>query len=77
VRLPIRLPPGSGATLGKVAVVIGLGAILGQMLFESGGAERIATALVRSVGQRWLALAFIAAGFLIGLPVFFKSGWCC
>ncbi len=65
---------GVGGVLGKVAVVIGLGAILGQMLFESGGAERIATALVRGVGQRWLWLAFVAAGFLIGLPVFFQVG---
>jgi GntP family gluconate:H+ symporter len=65
---------GVGGILGKIAVVIGLGAILGQMLAESGGAERIATALVNSFGPRWLALAFVAAGFLIGLPVFFQVG---
>jgi gluconate:H+ symporter, GntP family len=65
---------GVGGILGKIAVVIGLGAILGQMLAESGGAERIATALVNSFGPRWLALAFVAAGFSIGLPVFFQVG---
>jgi GntP family gluconate:H+ symporter len=65
---------GVGAVLGKIAVVIGLGAILGQMLAESGGAERIAGALVNGCRRRWLWLAFVAAGFLIGLPVFFQVG---
>jgi gluconate:H+ symporter, GntP family len=65
---------GVGAVLGKIAVVIGFGAILGQMLAESGGAERIAGALVNGCRRRWLWLAFVAAGFLIGLPVFFQVG---
>lgn len=65
---------GVGQILGAIAVVIGLGSILGQMLAESQGAERIAAALVRSFGRRGMALAFIAAGFLIGLPVFFSVG---
>ncbi len=65
---------GVGGVLGKIAVVIGLGAILGQMLAESGGADQIATALVRGFGGRRMALAFVAAGFLIGLPVFFQVG---
>ena len=65
---------GVGGVLGKIAVVIGLGAILGQMLAESGGADQIATALIRGFGGRRMALAFVAAGFLIGLPVFFQVG---
>src|SRR4051794_15373285 len=65
---------GVGNILGGIAVVIGLGSILGQLLAESGGAERIATALVGSFGRRGMALAFILAGFLIGLPVFFSVG---
>jgi GntP family gluconate:H+ symporter len=44
------------------------------MLAESCGAERIAGALVSSFGRRGMALAFVAAGFLIGLPVFFSVG---
>jgi GntP family gluconate:H+ symporter len=65
---------GVGGVLGKIAVVIGLGAILGQMLAESGGADQIANALVRGFGGQRMALAFVAAGFLIGLPVFFQVG---
>jgi GntP family gluconate:H+ symporter len=65
---------GVGNILGKIAVVIGLGSILGQMLAESQGADRIATALVSGFGRRGMALAFVAAGFLIGLPVFFQVG---
>ena len=65
---------GVGNILGAIAVVIGLGSILGQMLAESQGAERIAAALVSGFGRHGMALAFIAAGFLIGLPVFFSVG---
>ena len=65
---------GVGGVLGKIAVIIGLGAILGQLLAESSGAEQIATALISSFGNRKMALAFVAAGFLIGLPVFFQVG---
>ncbi|HKD38602.1 MAG TPA: hypothetical protein VKB78_17440, partial [Pirellulales bacterium] len=65
---------GVGNILGAIAVVIGLGSILGKMLAESRGAEQIAGALVSSFGRRGMALAFVAAGFLIGLPVFFSVG---
>ena len=33
---------GNGNTLGHIAVVVGLGTMLGKMMAESGGAERIA-----------------------------------
>lgn len=42
---------GMGGTLGFVAIVVGLGAILGQILESSGGTERIAVSLVRSFGS--------------------------
>ena len=73
-RVAAAFAGGVGAVLGKIAVVIRLGAILGQMLAESGGAERIAGALVNGCRRRWIWLAFVAAGFLIGLPVFFQVG---
>ena len=42
---------GMGNTLGFVAVVVGLGSMFGMMLEESGGAERLASALVRGCGD--------------------------
>ena len=81
--LAAGLPPGDvlrsfqdgvGATLGAVALVIALGALLGTFLAESGGAEVVANAVVArvSVGQLPWAVGFI--GFVLGTPVFFPVG---
>ena len=43
---------GVGGTLGTIAIVIGLGTMLGKMMAESGGAERIATTLVDCFGLK-------------------------
>ena len=45
---------GLGGTLGTIAIVIGLGTMLGKMMAESGGAERIATTLVDRFVKRAL-----------------------
>jgi gluconate:H+ symporter, GntP family len=65
---------GVGATLGFVAVVVGLGAILGKMLAESGGADVVARALAGALGERRMHWAMMFAAFLVGLPVFFTVG---
>ena len=41
---------GNGGTLGHIAIVVGLGTMLGKMMAESGGAERVATTLIRLFG---------------------------
>ena len=65
---------GVGDMLGNVAMVIGLGAVLGQMLAESGGAKKLATTMLDACGPRWLAVAAVLCGFLVGIPVFFAVG---
>ena len=65
---------GVGATLGFVAIVIGLGTIMGKLLAESGGAAVVATRLVRLFGERRLPWAVVAVAFIVGLPVFFNVG---
>lgn len=62
---------GMGGTLGFVAVVVGLGAILGQMLESSGGIECIAQVLIRRFGQKNIQWSLGATGFLVAVPVFF------
>src|ERR1043165_3537303 len=62
---------GVGNTLAFIAVVVGLGTMLGKMLSESGGAEVIAHTLIRSLGTRRLHWALMCVGFIVGLPVFF------
>jgi gluconate:H+ symporter, GntP family len=65
---------GVGATLGFIAIVIGLGSIFGKLLAESGAAQVIATTVVAAVGPRALPWAVAALGFVLGLPVFFSVG---
>ena len=62
---------GMGGTLGFVAVVVGLGAILGQILESSGGIERIADSLIRSFGPEKTQWSLGITGFIVAIPVFF------
>ena len=65
---------GVGATLGFVAVVVGLGTMLGKMLAESGGAEVVARAFTHLFGQNRIHWTLVFVGFVVGLPVFFAVG---
>ena len=65
---------GVGDTLGFVAMVIGLGTVIGKLLAESGGSVVVSTALIRVMGERRLDWAMMLSGFVIGLPVFFQVG---
>ncbi|HOY51347.1 MAG TPA: gluconate:H+ symporter [Prolixibacteraceae bacterium] len=66
---------GMGSTLGFVATVVGLGAIFGQILETSGGAEALAHSLVRRFGQEKAPWAMSLTGFLVAIPVFFDVGF--
>ncbi|HEV2273138.1 MAG TPA: gluconate:H+ symporter [Acidobacteriaceae bacterium] len=66
---------GLGGTLGHIAIIIGLGTMLGKMMAESGGAERIAQTLIQLFGERWVPWSMMLAGLIVGLPVFFEVGF--
>jgi Gnt-I system low-affinity gluconate transporter len=66
---------GMGGTLGFVATVVGLGAIFGQILEASGGAEALATTLIKRFGKDKASWALVIAGFLVAIPVFFDVGF--
>ncbi len=66
---------GVGATLGHIAIVVGLGTMLGKMMAESGGADQIAHTLIRVFGEKRLPWAMVVVGFIVGLPVFFEVGF--
>ncbi|WP_433944829.1 GntP family permease [Paenibacillus sp. SN-8-1] len=68
------LTGGLGGTLGTIAIVIGLGTMLGKMMAESGGAEQIATTLVNRFGEKRVHWAMMFVGFIVGIPVFFEVG---
>jgi len=66
---------GIGGTLGSIAVVVGLGAMFGQMLEISGGAERLTLTLLRLFGKDKANWAMTLAGFIVAIPVFFDVGF--
>ncbi|AOJ23863.1 MULTISPECIES: GntP family permease [Burkholderia] len=66
---------GTGGTLGHIAIVVGLGTMLGKMMAESGGAERIATTLIDWFGEKNIHWAMMFVAIIVGLPVFFEVGF--
>ena len=65
---------GMGKTLGFVAIVVGLGAIFGQILESSGGAESLAHYLVKKFGTDKASWAMMVTGFIVAIPVFLDVG---
>jgi H+/gluconate symporter-like permease len=66
---------GVGDALSFIAVVVGLGAMIGRFLQYSGGGRVLADALLAKAGPNHAQWAVLFAGFLIGLPVFFEVGF--
>ncbi|CAH0344960.1 GntP family permease [Bacillus sp. CECT 9360] len=66
---------GMGNTLGFLAIVLALGTMLGKMMAESGGAERIAQTLIKRFGEKNVHWAMMGVGFIVGIPVFFQVGF--
>ena len=66
---------GVGGTLGFIAVVLGLGTMLGKMMAESGAATRIATTLIALFGEQRVHWAIMIVAFIVGIPVFFQVGF--
>ncbi|WP_273793200.1 GntP family permease [Brucella anthropi] len=63
-----------GSTLGGVALLVGLGAMLGRMLETSGGAQALADDLIRRFGEERAPMALGIASLIFGFPIFFDAG---
>lgn len=63
---------GMGDTLGHIAIIFGLGAILGKLLSDGGGATRIADTLIVTFGAKHVTWAMIIASFIIGISLFLE-----
>lgn len=61
---------GFGATLKWIAIVVILGAFIGEVLNETGGAIRISEKILKWVGQKRLPWAMGLTGYLVSIPVF-------
>ncbi len=67
----ITMRDGMGSTLGFVATVVGLGALFGGILEQSGGAQRLASFLLEKTGEKNAPWAMMITGFVVAIPVFF------
>lgn len=65
---------GFGTTLASVALLVGLGAMIGRLLEVSGGAQVLADTLIRRFGEHRAPLALGVASLLFGFPIFFDAG---
>ena len=65
---------GFGDTMGGVGILIGLGAMYGKLLADSGGADRIVDTLISRSSVKALPWTMALVGALIGLPMFFEVG---
>ncbi|WP_067967675.1 GntP family permease [Nocardiopsis trehalosi] len=65
---------GFGGTLASVALLVGLGVMIGRLLELTGGAAVLANALIRAFGEKRAPLALGVASLLFGFPIFFDAG---
>jgi GntP family gluconate:H+ symporter len=72
--VPVLLE-GFGTTLASVALLVGLGAMIGKLLEVTGGAQVLADTLVGRFGERRAPLALGVASLLFGFPIFFDAGF--
>lgn len=63
-----------GGTLGSVALLVGLGAMLGKLVEHSGGAKVLADKLVDTFGEKRAPFALGLASLIMGFPIFFDAG---
>ncbi|MEI9944870.1 MAG: gluconate:H+ symporter [Chitinophagaceae bacterium] len=66
---------GVGSTLGGIALIICLGAILGKMLEKSGATQQISNTLINAFGKKNIQWAIVMTGFLIGIPLYYNAGF--
>ena len=65
---------GMGGTLGFLAPILALGAIIGKMMEISGGAEKLSRTLINIIGKSRAAWAMMIVAYICGIPVFLQVG---
>lgn len=65
---------GFGSTLASVALLVGIGVMLGRLVETSGGAQVLTDVLIARFGERRAPLALGVASLLFGFPIFFDAG---
>lgn len=66
---------GIGSTLGTMALVLGLGAMFGKLIEESGAAQRITQTMIKQFGIKNIQWAVMLTGLVVGIPLFYNAGF--
>ena len=66
---------GMGDTLGFLIMILGLGAMLGKIVAESGAAQQITTKLIAVFGEKNTRWAVMLTGFIVGITMFYSVGF--
>lgn len=66
---------GIGSTLGSLIFIIALGVILGNILSDSGAAQRISVKMIDSFGIKNIKWALLITGFAVGISMFYNAGF--
>jgi GntP family gluconate:H+ symporter len=62
-----------GNTAGEIAVVVGLAAIIGMCLAESGGADKVVRRFLAAFGEKRSGIAILVASYVLSMPIFFDT----
>ena len=66
----VRLANAFGSTAAKIGLIVIFASIIGSALIKSGAAERIIRSLLKGVGEKNAAIAFISGSFSLAIPIF-------
>jgi len=66
---------GIGSTLGFLVMILGLGAMLGKIVAESGAAQRITEGMIALFGVKNTKTAVMITGFIVGITMFYSVGF--
>lgn len=68
-----RVATAFGKSAGGIGIVIGMAAVIGKCMLDSGAADRIVRAFVRLFGEKRSPIALMGSGYVLAVPVFFDT----
>lgn len=71
----VSIEQGMGSTLGSLTMILGFGVMLGKLIADGGGVQRISTRLIEAFGIKNVQWAVVVIGFAIGIPMFYNVGF--
>lgn len=74
-KLIAAIQKGIGDIMGSLLVILILGAMLGKLVADSGAANKIAQALIKAFGTKYIQWALVLTAFIVGIPLFYGVGF--